>query len=1213
MKPIKLTIAGLNSFKEEQTIDFEKLSDLCMFGIFGKTGSGKSSILDAMTLALFGTVVRADNNKQGIINQAQASMYVSFTFALGAGPQRRMYRADRTYKTKDHISVNSTRSLLLDITAGADKAVVIAEKEKDVTAYVEKLLGMKADDFTRAVVLPQGSFADFLKMKPSDRRAMLERLFSLEKYGNKLSAKVNSRLTDANLRFSRLDGEQQGLGQASDEHVRAAEQEKAAAIARELDAVKLLEEIQKQYDQASKIYSLQEELASQLAALAQHREQADMVAGLRREIQRAEDAAKVKPLLEERQQLDNELKAANSRRQALADQVQDLQQQDGIFLVALNSAKSVRAEQQPALIARQTRLNDALALETEAAELKVKVAQSELAARTADQQLEAVSSAIRRLNESLESLAREIHEQESFIAANKVQPEYRALVQEATSQADSLERDLKSREMYSRQQQERQQTYNEILNKKTTAEHTAAAAAASLAALTAAEEQARQNCPGDETTLAQQEIDLAKLNGKAKDLTDIAAKLDRDRREAAAAEQQLANAKAKQTSARATRDAAQAYVQRLTEQMTELLLSDHQAMAAALAASLKPGQPCPVCGGADHPAPAAATSTRASDQQKTTLQNAIDLAKQKAKQAETDWQLAESLALNLSAKLNSIQNGLNEHTLQLEEELSALAADWRLDSDKVSLKSLAGLIQTETDKLQAAKNRLTAWRNERETAERQIRTLEQKRAALDSEIAALQAALTAAAAELARTNAESAELGAKVAAAVEELDAVLTRLACQPSADIGLKLNQVASLKADVKKRDHTVEALQTAINQKRARQQRDQQRLEPLRQSEQQLTVSLTQLRTSIAADTRELAAKQAQLRSITQGVPVQVLLEQVRSSLNTLEQAEQSAQEQYNDNQTALQKVNLQLTAAKTQLANLAERVEQIQAVLINRMAELAFAAEADAQSAYREAEVLDGMRQQVARYAETELLLASQCEHLLAKLAGQGVSSAEWEEINQRLAESKAAKERASEQRIAAEQIFNDISARHERWQELENQLVTVRQEHQHLTTLKNLLRSNALVEFMAQEEMDVVVRHASDRLKQLTGNRYGLELASDGSFIIRDDDNAGAKRPVNTLSGGETFQTSLALALALSTQIQLKGEHPLEFFFLDEGFGTLDQSLLETVMTSLERLPLERMTIGLISHVEALKQRMLRRLIVEGAEPNGKGTQVRIEFA
>lgn len=86
--------------------------------------------------------------------------------------------------------------------------------------------------------------------------------------------------------------------------------------------------------------------------------------------------------------------------------------------------------------------------------------------------------------------------------------------------------------------------------------------------------------------------------------------------------------------------------------------------------------------------------------------------------------------------------------------------------------------------------------------------------------------------------------------------------------------------------------------------------------------------------------------------------------------------------------------------------------------------------------------------------------------------------------------------------------------------------------------------------------------------LTRQRYAIEVDSEGGFVMRDDANGGVRRPVSSLSGGETFLTSLSLALALSAQIQLRGEYPLQFFFLDEGFGTLDQDLLDTVVTALE---------------------------------------------
>ena len=83
-------------------------------------------------------------------------------------------------------------------------------------------------------------------------------------------------------------------------------------------------------------------------------------------------------------------------------------------------------------------------------------------------------------------------------------------------------------------------------------------------------------------------------------------------------------------------------------------------------------------------------------------------------------------------------------------------------------------------------------------------------------------------------------------------------------------------------------------------------------------------------------------------------------------------------------------------------------------------------------------------------------------------------------------------------------------------------------------------------------------------KISGGNYALEINESAEFIIRDNKNGGAIRPSDTLSGGEMFITSLALALALSSSIQLNGAAPLEFFFLDEGFGSLDDDLLDTVM-------------------------------------------------
>ena len=137
----------------------------------------------------------------------------------------------------------------------------------------------------------------------------------------------------------------------------------------------------------------------------------------------------------------------------------------------------------------------------------------------------------------------------------------------------------------------------------------------------------------------------------------------------------------------------------------------------------------------------------------------------------------------------------------------------------------------------------------------------------------------------------------------------------------------------------------------------------------------------------------------------------------------------------------------------------------------------------------------------------------------------------------------------------------------------------------------------MEFVAEEYLETVAVNAGSRLLSLTGGRYFLRHR--GAFYVGDNFNGGAERPVYTLSGGETFLVSLSLALALGAEICARSLRPIEFFFLDEGFGTLDEALVDVVMDSLEKLRGEHFSIGVISHVGELKNRIDRKLIVEKA--------------
>ena len=218
MRPIRLRFAGINSYRTQQVVDFEKLGADGLFGIFGPTGSGKSTILDAITLALYGAVDRASNNTRGIIHQLEKTLEVSFEFELGGRRYLVERRYDRNFKDPEAAMAKYARLRRVDV--GEEE--VLASKPQEVTAMIEGILGISKDEFLRAVVLPQGKFDQFLRMTGGDRAAMLEHLFNLEQFGEELVAKVKNEAAICNEQLQRIEGEEQGLGDCSEEAVNQA-------------------------------------------------------------------------------------------------------------------------------------------------------------------------------------------------------------------------------------------------------------------------------------------------------------------------------------------------------------------------------------------------------------------------------------------------------------------------------------------------------------------------------------------------------------------------------------------------------------------------------------------------------------------------------------------------------------------------------------------------------------------------------------------------------------------------------------------------------------------------------------------------------------------------------------------------------------------------------------------------------------------------------
>src|SRR5690606_18587668 len=159
---------------------------------------------------------------------------------------------------------------------------------------------------------------------------------------------------------------------------------------------------------------------------------------------------------------------------------------------------------------------------------------------------------------------------------------------------------------------------------------------------------------------------------------------------------------------------------------------------------------------------------------------------------------------------------------------------------------------------------------------------------------------------------------------------------------------------------------------------------------------------------------------------------------------------------------------------------------------------------------------------------------------------------------------------------------------------------------LTTLENLFRGSGFVNYVSSIHLQRLCEIANQRFRRLTKNNLSLTINENNEFEVVDFLNNGFKRSVKTLSGGQAFQASLCLALALAENIQSMNKADKNFFFIDEGFGTQDPESMNTVFETLQYLNKDNRIVGIISHVEELKERIPRAITV--VNDTEKGSQL-----
>ncbi len=210
MIPIQLTLEGLYSYQARQTIDFTNLIEAGLFGIFGAVGSGKSSILEAISFALYGETERlnsrGDKRSYNMMNLKSNRAYIEFDFT---NFENRVFRTTREFKrnSKNFEDVKSQTPVFYEKIA--EQWVPLEHTSAD------KLIGLSYENFKRTIIIPQGQFREFLELGATERTRMMKEIFSLQRYD--LQENVKRLYSKNTTELNQIEGQLKGFEEVSPE------------------------------------------------------------------------------------------------------------------------------------------------------------------------------------------------------------------------------------------------------------------------------------------------------------------------------------------------------------------------------------------------------------------------------------------------------------------------------------------------------------------------------------------------------------------------------------------------------------------------------------------------------------------------------------------------------------------------------------------------------------------------------------------------------------------------------------------------------------------------------------------------------------------------------------------------------------------------------------------------------------------------------------
>lgn len=1234
MRILTLRLKNLNALKGEWKIDFTQspFIDNGLFAITGPTGAGKTTLLDAICLALYHQTPRLgpiSTSNNDIMTRGTAECLAEVEFDI-KGKAYRAFWSMRRARGKVDGNLQSADVELAEVESGKVLATQVRPKSEEI----EKLTGLNFARFTKSMMLSQGDFAAFLNATEADRAELLEELTGTEIYGQ-ISQAVHQQFSDAKQKKKEFAIKLEGVTLLSDKQITQLEEEQAQTKSQVAAFNQTLAELQKQqqWQQAFNANELAIKEASEAQqasnnAINEAKQELDLLT-------QSEPAEKLRLPFLQRNALQQDVTRYKERLDEKAAQLPDLKTQK-----AQRSSEVTHAEQALAQTKQQSselekRINE-----------QVVPLDNQIAQLTNEQQKANENAA--RLRQSINALTLKRKEIENASADNKTKlGELEAYLREHHSlsgiaefisgwseTARHIEHDKKQLETLTQSVKNDRQALssldeaiaktNELLSAlaQTFDDKNAQVATCEKALNAALSDKLTGTNSASATSKAslQQERDT-KLHhwDNVLQLGHIQQQylaLEQDKVSLSTQKEDLAKQLAQQQSDRQALVDAYKQTRSNLKDIEALIALD--AEVAHLRAQLKSGEPCPVCGANEHTTSSVAIDVPETIQKRDSLKLQLDDIEQQGARAKESVTQTEFTLAQVNKQLEQA-SGQRDTLLEKWQQISSVLSDDIPSFEEVDVNTSQSVAQF----TQQFKNRL-------DDISAQLTRLEECEQALNAAQQAkneAQQALQAKQSEHAVSLQQRETLGKQFTERNVELEnktqginnsiLALSETMTAHGADIhNLAIDGIA------KWLNEKAEALKTYKHN---------------HQLHAKLKDELQGVSSTLLVVNRDIESAEEQLKDVSEElVRLDNSLKALGDSRSSVfpegdiadtrtkaSAAQEHAERNVSECKSRLQQTDTILSRLEAEIAQLNEQMREKEQALseatehFNRqLASSPFDDEKAFSNALLDEETRNTLLElqkrltQQKQQADLKLQNALAAQNSLQTQAKAAQWQSELEEHGAQWIDMEITQQAQQRDTLLSSlgQLEQQLSANNqarERQQQLVDEMAAFEAYYDDITYLHSLIGSASGDKFRRFAQgltLDNLVQLANQQLDKLHGRYQLIRKENEGlGLSVLDTWQGDVVRDTKTLSGGESFLVSLALALALSDLVSHKTS--IDSLFLDEGFGTLDAETLDVALDALDNLNASGKMIGVISHIEAMKERIPTQLKV--IKRNGVG--------